>query len=272
MSHMPSDPKEFAEYVARMLRRLKPDSAIEVVSAKELFVNGGRLDLENVYRMVQHDPSRGTEITKNYVEKAFAGEDIQLGSMTLDFAKPRIMPRIQPESIFKHLVREYVAHIPFVNDTVIVFVLDLPHVTVSITNEQLVRWKLTIEEIEGIARKNLDNYAPQLGVQIVESKEGGKAAVLRQHDGYDAARLLLTDLFNRLVDPLGGKPFYAAIPVRDVFLAYSPGPNSFVTRLGDRIEADFKKLSYPITPHPFLVTRDGIAGTMEPRVDEYDIS
>ncbi len=37
--------------------------------------------------------------------------------MTLDFARPRIMPRIQPESIFRHLSREQVAHVPFVNDT-----------------------------------------------------------------------------------------------------------------------------------------------------------
>ena len=35
-------------------------------------------------------------------------------NMTLDFARPRIMPRIQPDSIFEHLAREMVAHVPFV--------------------------------------------------------------------------------------------------------------------------------------------------------------
>ena len=52
------------------------------------------------------------------------------------------MPRIQPTSIFDHLDREQVAHISYVNDTVIVFVLDMPQMTVSITVEQLIRWGL----------------------------------------------------------------------------------------------------------------------------------
>ena len=39
------------------------------------------------------------------------------------------------------LDREQVAHVPFVNDTSIVFVIDLPQLTVSITTEQMIRWE-----------------------------------------------------------------------------------------------------------------------------------
>jgi uncharacterized protein YtpQ (UPF0354 family) len=268
MPYMPNEPEAFAECVADMLRRLQPDYAIDIIGAKELLVNGRRLDLENVYRMVQHEPSRGTEITEHYLEQLFAGEAIQMESMTLDFAKTRIMPRIQPESIFERLERNQVAHIPHVNGTVIVFVTDLPHMTVSITTEQIQRWKIEIEAVEEIARKNLDNYAPELEIQIVESKEGGKAAILGQQDGFDAARMLLTDLYNKLAAPLGGKPFYVAIPARDMFVAFSQGPDPFLNRLRDRITSDYKRLPYPITPHWFLVTNDGISGTVGPDIDK----
>jgi uncharacterized protein YtpQ (UPF0354 family) len=260
MANLPRDPAAFAQTVAQMLRTQQPDFAVDLVGPRELLVNGRRLDLENLYRMVSHEPARGTEIVEHYLEQLFAGEAMQLTTMTFDFARPRIMPRIQPETIFNHLSREQVAHVPYVNDTVIVFVTDLPHMTVSITTEQIVRWKVSIDAVEEIARENLNEYAPDLEIQIVESKEGGKAAILGHHDGYDAARLLMSGLHERLAGQLGGD-FFAAIPARDMFVAFSRNPEPFVKRIGERIEGDYKRLPYPICPDFFLVTRDGIAGT-----------
>ncbi|HEX2837256.1 MAG TPA: DUF1444 family protein [Phycisphaerales bacterium] len=262
MAHMPHEPEAFAECVADMLRRLQPEYAIDLVGPRELLVNGRRLDLENLFRMVNHEPTRGTEIVEHYLEQLFAGEAVQLSTMSFDFAKPRIMPRIQPESIFEHLSREQVAHVPWVNDTVVVFVTDLPHMTVSITTEQLVRWKVSVDAVEEIARENLDNYAPELEIQLVESKEGGRAAILGQHDGYDAARLMLGGLYQRLASQLGGD-FYVAVPARDMFVAFSRGPEPFVRRLRERVDADYRRLPYPICPDFFFVTRDGVAGTKE---------
>lgn len=259
MSHMPREPEAFAECVADMLRRLQPEYAIDLVGPRELLVNGRRLDLENLFRMVNHEPNRGTEIVEHYLEQLFAGEAMQLSTMTFDFARSRIMPRIQPEGIFEHLSREQVAHVSWVNDTVIVFVTDLPHMTVSITTEQLIRWKVSLDAMEELARENLDAYAPELEIQVVESKEGGRAAILGQHDGYDAARLLMSGLYQRLANQLGGD-FFVATPARDMFVAFSRGPKSFVDRLRERVDHDYKRLPYPICPDFFLVTRDGVAG------------
>ncbi len=262
MANMPHEPEAFAECVADMLRRLQPEYAIDLVGPRELLVNGRRLDLENLFRMVNHEPGRGTEIVEHYLEQLFAGEAIQLATMSFDFARPRFMPRIQPESIFEHLSRDQVAHIPYVNDTVIVFVTDLPHMTVSITTEQLVRWKVSVDAVDEIARENLDNYAPELEIQLVESKEGGRAAILGQHDGYDAARLMLGGIYQRLAPQLGGD-FYVAIPARDMLVAFSRGPEPFVRRLRERVDADYRRLPYPICPDFFFATRDGVAGTKE---------
>ncbi len=262
MSTMPREPEAFAETVATMLRQIHPDYAVDLVGPRELLVNGRRLDLENLYRMVNHEPARGSEIVEHYLDQLFAGDVAQVSSMPLDFAKSRIMPRIQPESIFRHLDREQVAHVPFVNNTVIVFVTDLPQMTVSITTEQLVRWKVCVEEVEEIARQNLDGYAPELELQLVESKEGGRAALISQHDGYDAARLLLSGLHQRLCNRLGGD-FYVATPARDMFVAMSLDPAPFVSRLRDRVDHDFRRLPYPITSDLFYVTRDGVCGTVE---------
>jgi uncharacterized protein YtpQ (UPF0354 family) len=260
MASMPREPEAFAEHVAALLKRLQPEYTVDLVGPRELVINGRRLDLENLYRMVNHEPDRGVEIVEHYLDQLFAGEASALGAMSLEFARTRIMPRIQPEAIFGHLSREMVAHVPFVNDTVVVFVIDLPQMTVSITTEQMIKWGLSIEDLEEIARGNLDGYSPELEVQLVESKEGGKAAIMSEQDGYDAARLLLSGLFDRLAPKLGGN-FYVALPARDMFLALSADPEPFVKRLHHRVHHDFRRLPYPITSEFFLVTRDGVAGT-----------
>lgn len=262
MAYMPREPEAFAEQVATLLRRLQPDYAVDLVGPRELIVNGRRLDLENLFRMVAHEPNRGVEIVEGYLDQLFTGEALELADMGFDFARDRIMPRIQPETIFQHLSREMVAHVPYVNGSVIVFVTDLPQMTVSITTEQCMRWGVTCEELDDIARDNLADYAPELRFQFVESKEGGRAAILNEQDGYDAARLLLPDLHIRMAAELGGD-FYVATPARDMFVAMSLDPEPFVDRIRKRVDQDFKRLPYPITSDLFYVTRDGVAGTAD---------
>ncbi len=243
-----------------MLRRLQPEHIVDLIGPRELIVDGRRLDLDNLYRLVNHDADRGLEIVEHYLEQLFTGDAISLSTASFDFVKPRLMPRIQPEAIFDHLNRQQVAHVPFVNGTAIVFVIDLPQMTVSVTTEQIIRWGVTPEDLEAIARANLDHYAPSLELQVVESKEGGRAAILAEQDGYDAARLLLSGLFGRLAPQLGGD-FYVATPARDMFVALSPHPDQFVERLKSRVAQDYRRLPYPITSDLFYVTRDGVAGT-----------
>ena len=260
MARMPREPEAFGEQVAKILQRQFPDRNVELAGPMDLVLNGKHLGLENLYRMVQYEPSRGVEIVENYLERLIEGDTVGSMPLPLSVAKPRIMPRIQPTTIFDHLDREQVAHVPFVNDTVIVFVIDMPHMTVSITVEQLLRWGLTSEDLDVIARENLALYAPQLEIQFVESQEGGRAAIVAAQDGYDAARLLLGSLHERLSPELNGD-FYVATPARDMFLALTVNPTEFVERLHKRIQLDFKRLPYPITNQFFVVTRDGVAGT-----------
>lgn len=262
MSELPHEPDAFAEYVADMLRRIQPQASVEQIGPQQLAVNGRRLDLENLLRMVNQDPERGAEIAEHYLEQMFAGDVVHMTEVPFEFARSRIMPRIQPESVFKHLNRELVAHIPFVNNTVVVFVTDLPHMTVSITTEQVIKWGITCDELENIARANLDRYAPRLELRMVESKEGGRAAILAEQDGYDAARLLMTGLYQKLAPQLGGD-FLVATPARDMFVAMSIGPEPFLSRLRERVATDYERLPYPISRDFFYVTRDGVAGTIE---------
>jgi uncharacterized protein YtpQ (UPF0354 family) len=260
MALMPREPEAFGEQVAKILKRYYPDRHAELAGPLDLVINGKHLGLENLYRMVMHDPNRGVEIVEHYLERLIEGDSMTNTPLPLSVAKPRIMPRIQPISIFQHLDREQVAHVPYVNDTVVVFVIDMPQMTVSITVEQMVRWGLQADDLDLIARKNLDGYAPDLQIQLVDSNEGGRAAIVSRQDGYDAARLLLDSLWERLAPELHGD-FYVATPARDMFIALSCDPDVFVKRLHDRVQQEYRRLPYPISDEFFVVTRDGVAGT-----------
>jgi hypothetical protein len=261
MDSMPLEPDAFAAHIIELLKRQHPKRDAVLSGPLHLVFDGRHLGLENLYRMVLRDPRNGHEIVENYLERLFEGDQISGAPLPLSVARGRIMPRIQPESIFEHLDREQVAHVPFVNGTVIVFVIDLPQLTVSITTEQMVRWGLQADDLDAISRENLAHYAPELEVRIVDSHDGGRAAIVAQQDGYDAARLLLGTIYDRLAREMKGD-FYVATPSRDTFIAMSVGPVPFLGRLRERVEEDFRRLPYPITRELFYVTRDGVAGTM----------
>ncbi|MBL0927574.1 MAG: DUF1444 family protein [Phycisphaerales bacterium] len=260
MSRLPPEPEAFAEQVLVLLKRMKPELDVRLTGPRELIVNGRRLDLENLHRLVASDEDRGVEIVEQYLDHLFDEETFAVASMPWEVAKTKIMPRIQPEGIFEHLSRELVAHVPYVNDTVVVFVIDLPHMTVSVTTEQVIRWGVSVERLEMVARKNLERYTPELEFRSLETDEGGRAMILSLQDGYDASRLLLGSLYKNLAPRLGGD-FYVATPSRDMFLAISRGPDRFLNRVQGRVAEDFARLPYPITDKLFYVTRDGVAGT-----------
>ncbi len=256
----PDDWQAFTEVIGSLLKGWYEQRPIHIVSPLKLSIDGKAMGLDNLYRMIHQDPDRGFAFVRSYFERIFEGDSVGATLIPFAVARHRIMPRIQPESIFDGVDRQSIAHLPWVNGTVIVFVLDMPEMTVSVSTEQMVRWGIGPEDLEEIARQNLGSYAPDLQVQVIASHDGGRAALLSLKDGYDAARLLLSKLHERLAKELRGD-FYVATPARDVFIALSYGPEPFIDRVRARIARDYSRLPYPITSDFFIVTRDGVAGT-----------
>lgn len=251
----------FAHEVYSHIRKRFPSRQIEISGPMTLILDGRVLPLENLYRMVLQSADTPGEVIISYLDRVLCTEAAAVGVMPFALARRRVMPRIQPESLLEELGREHVAHIPFVNDTVIVFVVDLPDMTVTLSTEQLIRWKIEPEELEEVAKANLSSFTTEIEARLVESSEGGRAAVLTTKDGYDASRLLLDGLYERL-SPKLGCDFLVATPARDVFVAMTQAPHQFVQRVQERAERDFMTMPYPITDRLFIVTRDGVAGTL----------
>lgn len=260
MTQIPREPEAFSELVLKLLRQAHPGHEVELAGPMDVVISGRHLGLNNLFRMVQCDPENAEMIVEEYLSRLSDGDLVAATPLPLSLARSRIMPRIQPNTLFDHLDRDQVAHTPWVNDTSIVYVIDLPKMTVSITLEQVIRWGIDLEEIEAQARQNISHYAPSVEVRLVEAAEGGRVAMVSCQDGYDAARLLMDTLHHRLAPRLHGD-FFVAAPARDIFLAISQGPDGFLQKVQDRVDRDFQRLPYPITRDLFVVTRDGVAGT-----------
>ena len=76
-------------------------------------------------------------------------------------------------------------------------------------------------------------------------------------DGFDASRVLLPTLHERLREHLGS-PFAAGIPNRDILLCFRNDEET-VGRLKGQIAEDFRNMPHQITEKLMLVTADGIA-------------
>jgi hypothetical protein len=76
-------------------------------------------------------------------------------------------------------------------------------------------------------------------------------------DGYDASRVLLPTLHERL-RPYLGSPFGAAIPNRDILLCFRNDTET-VARLKNQVGEDYRSMPHQVTDQLLLVTPDGIA-------------
>ena len=81
--------------------------------------------------------------------------------------------------------------------------------------------------------------------------------ILQIMDGYDASRLLLPTLHDRLRRFLGS-PFAAGVPNRDILLCFR-NTDEMVSRLRKQIRNDYREMPHQISDRVLLVTPDGIA-------------
>lgn len=77
-----------------------------------------------------------------------------------------------------------------------------------------------------------------------------------EHDGYDAARILMPNL-RKAAAGLLGEPFRAAIPNRDFLVMWASGNATLAKGAAANARRDFEAQPYPISPLILEVWGDG---------------
>jgi uncharacterized protein YtpQ (UPF0354 family) len=126
-----------------------------------------------------------------------------------------------------------------------------------VTGWDVNRWGTDAQALHQLAVENLARLPWPRRLEGARQADGGRVIVVETSDGLASSRLLHPELHRLFSGPLGS-PFWAGIPDRDTLVVYSDR-RALKQRIARKLRKDHRTSAYPISPLPFLVTRDGIA-------------
>ncbi len=252
--------EQFIEKVISAVRARFP--LVKLARAEQqsfsLTVNGDVASLESLYRAVNlHPQSAARQIERWMVELLRAAEGQPDQTASYDQVKDRILPMILAREPGADL-RSRVISQPFVADLHIAYAIDGDRMIAYIPEVAFNGWGISIDELHSTALANLTARSEAMQAHGVQGDGGEVLLMLFQKlDGYDASRVLLPTLHDRLREHLG-TPFAAAIPNRDVLLCFRNDPAN-VQRIREQVGIDYRHMPHQVTDRLLLVTADGIA-------------
>src|SRR5437868_4343278 len=243
--------------VVKQLRERQPDQDFKL-EEKGIRGKNQMVYLTNLYRELLAEPSRYTEIIKNFVDNLTLSSKADMGHEVWEECRGHILPVLKPrdyvdkEGPAKHLlVTEWLA------DVVICYVIKSNKFFRFVTGWDVNRWGTTSEALHDLSIENLRALSWPSRLEGARQPDGGRVILVETKDGLSSSRILHPDFHKLFSGPLGS-PFWAGIPDRETLVTYS-NRRSLKQRIPRRLKKDHDSSAYPITPRPFLVTRDGIA-------------
>jgi len=249
--------RQVANEVLSQLRQQHPEQEFEF-DADKIRGRDRVVYLGNVVREVRAAPERREQTIARFVERLFESGTEQLGHEVWDEVRGSILPVLKHREYLdgdgptKHLLtREWLA------DVFICYVIRSKHIFRFLTGWDVDRWGLTAEVVHEEALANLARLPWPREMQGARTKGAGHVIVVDTDDNLASSRLLHPGLHHLFSGQLG-PTFYVGIPCRDRLVVYS-NRRELKQRIARRLRKDHAASAYPITPQPFLVTRDGIA-------------
>ena len=252
------------QFVATVLDHVKVKfPLVRIVPGDQPFtlrVNGQLAGLENVYRMValhtEGTKDRLHQIDRWIVELLRAGEGTPDRTGSFDEVKDRILPMVLSAAAAE--THRGTINTPLVDGLMVAYAIDQDRTISYIPRDRFADWDLSVDDLHELAIQNLIARSESLSAHAAEDDDGSVNLILFQTmDGYDASRVLLPNLHDRLREYLGS-PFGAAIPNRDMLLCFR-NDAATVAKLKDQVAADYRQMPHQVTDQLLLVTADGIA-------------
>jgi uncharacterized protein YtpQ (UPF0354 family) len=254
---------QFPARVVELVRAKFPLVKIHPVdSSFSLRVNGHVASLENVYRLAVLRPDEMQQhINRWIVELLRAAEGTQDQQGTFAQLKERIYPMVLA-SLADDVAHGLVVSQPLIDGLGVAYAIDNDRTISYLAREHFNAWNISLEQLHDQAMANLVAHSQEMEAHATQDEDGRINLILFQRgDGYDASRILLPTLHERLREHLGS-PFVAAIPNRDILLCFR-NDEPTVARLGMQIADDFRQMPHQVTDKLFLITPDGIAPRAE---------
>lgn len=251
--------EQFVQQVLDVMHSKFP--VAKVARAGEPFtvhINGQSAPLENLYRSCSLQPERTNEFIEQWVlEIVRAGEGLPDQHAKYEELSDRILPMVVPEDA-RTRPGEQVLSQPLVPGLMVTYAVDNPRSLMYISEATRKRWNVDPEALHEQAIENLVSRSHSIAAHAAQDPDGSINLILFQTmDGFDASRLLLPTLHERLREHLGS-PFLAGVPNRDILLCFRDDAET-IDRVRKQIEHDHQEMPHPVTNLLLQVTADGIA-------------
>lgn len=251
--------EQFVEQVLQIVPRKFP--LVKLARGNEPFsmrVNGHMVGLENLYRLVVLNPEEmRQQIERWMVELLRATEGVPHGSGGFAEVEDRILPMVLSDQLAHTMHRETLTQ-PVVPGLCVAYAIDSDRTIAYIPRAQFNNWEMELDDLHETAIRNLVSRSEAMNAQVAQDESGRiDFIVFQAGDGYDASRVLLPTLHERLREHIGS-PFVAAIPNRDILLCFRNDPQT-LSRVRGQVREDFHRMPHQVTDKLFLITADGIA-------------
>jgi uncharacterized protein YtpQ (UPF0354 family) len=251
--------EQFTEQVITVVKAKFP--LVKIARAEASFslkINGHVASLENLFRIVALRPDDAQhQIERWAVELIRAGEGTPDADASFDELKERILPMVianPPEGPDASPVYTQ----PLIEGLHIAYAVDNDRTINYILRSTVTRWNVDPETLHDVAIENLIARSESINAHAAQDEDGSISLILFQTmDGFDASRLLLPTLHDRLREHLGS-PFVAGIPNRDILLCFR-NDEATTDRLREQIQRDYLSMPHQVTDRLILITPDGIA-------------
>jgi hypothetical protein len=251
--------EQFVQEVMRIVPAKFP--LVKIMRAEESFsmrINGRVEPLESLYRTVVLDPEDlRLHVERWVVELLRAAEGIPHGAGGFEDFKDRILPLVLNDQLANTVHRETLTQ-SLVPGLRIAYGIDSDRSIAYIPRLQFDMWNVPLEDLHEAAISNLVSRSEAMNAQVAQDESGKIDLIIFQSgDGYDASRILLPTLHDRLREHIDS-PFVAAIPNRDILLCFRHEPET-VERVKAQVEEDFGRMPHQVSDKLYLITADGIA-------------
>jgi len=158
-------------------------------------------------------------------------------------------------------------HRLFLPEIYLGYVIPLGDSYTFVKKKQLEEWGIPQEMLEEAAGRNLTKTSKKVKFDTGSLGGNGAYIIIETGDGYDAARILLPIIRDK-VKAILGEPFIAALPTRDFLIFWNEGL-TIQAEFAEEVRKQFKEdKEYPLSPQLFRFFGDTIEVSTEEEIEE----
>ncbi|HMO58488.1 MAG TPA: DUF1444 family protein [Roseiflexaceae bacterium] len=211
------------------------------------------VDLTRFYQAYTRQPAQLDAVVQTLIH-VLLDEIPQRDEQDFAALAPRIRPMLKPIDLLA-TVRErgvpMIAYRELLADLIITYVIDEQRSVAYINEDQLERWGIGIDQLHERALANLRRATADVRFTTVGEGEQ-RLYIFNSGDGYDATRLLLTDILAEWARSLPGR-LVIGIPNRDFLIALSDADSDILRSVAHQIQADAEQRQHGLTNQLFTL-------------------